>query len=132
MAAPKGNKNALGNRGGARKSYVIERATKERLADMFFNEHSFDAISKMASKESKMSVEKSMLIKALNGDTKAQVAIFNKIYPDRVNLEGQLKTIPVGEQTKDKIVELYGIDHFRKNKESRENEPGEQIESDKK
>lgn len=47
MAAPKGNTNALGNRGGGRKSAYQERADADTLSRMFFAEHDYRNLAKL-------------------------------------------------------------------------------------
>ena len=83
MAAPKGNKNALGNRGGGRKSAYQERADAESLLRMFFSEHDYHKLAKLV-KSGKFSLQQRFLLKALDGDTRVLTVVFNKLFPDKL------------------------------------------------
>ncbi|HYC79960.1 MAG TPA: hypothetical protein VEC17_02950 [Candidatus Binatia bacterium] len=96
MAAPKGNKNALGNTGGGRKSAYQERADAETLHRMFFAEHDYNELKSIV-KSGKFSVKDQFLLKALEGDSKAMAAIFKKLFPDKMELDDTSDFTPLDE-----------------------------------
>ena len=80
MAAPKGNRNAVGNRGGGRKSAYQEHADVKSLREMFFSEFSREEIETKF-KSGKYSLKDVLVFKAFTGSEKALLAIFNKLFP---------------------------------------------------
>jgi len=50
MSAPNGNKNAVGNPGGGRKSAYQEKADAEMLHKIFFGEHTEEEIRNLLKK----------------------------------------------------------------------------------
>ncbi len=82
MAAPKGNKNAVGNRGGGRKSAYQEMADAKSLRDMFFSEFSIDEAREKV-KSGKHSLKDAFVLKGFAGSERVLLAIFNKVFPDQ-------------------------------------------------
>lgn len=83
MGAPKGNQNGKGNKGGGRKSAYQEQADAEYLWNFFFKEHDKEEIrQRLAS--GKYSVSDVFLTKAYAGDMKAMIAVFMKLFPDKI------------------------------------------------
>ncbi|MBI2063876.1 MAG: hypothetical protein HYT65_02695 [Candidatus Yanofskybacteria bacterium] len=103
-----GNKNGKGAKGrSGRKSYAQEKADFELLEKVFFEEHTEDEIKKML--KDKRSFYKVFKAKGLAGNEKFILALFNKIFPDRSNLNlGLVKPLPTDKADR-KIKELYGI-----------------------
>jgi len=87
MGAPLGNKYALGNKGGGRKSAYQEKADAETLHRMFFDIINKDDI-KQYIKEGNTSLMDIFIAKGIGGDTKILIEIFKKIFPDNINLSG--------------------------------------------
>ena len=81
MAAPFGNKNAAGNRGGGRKSAYQEYADAELLHEMFFNEISREEVQKKLA-SGKYSLKDLFVSKAFAGNDRALLALFHKAFPD--------------------------------------------------
>jgi len=116
MAAPEGNTNAEGNRGGGRKSAYQEMADAEALHKMFFGEQNqADILAKV--KAGKYSLKDAFVAAAFGGDTKVLVEIFKKIFPDSLNIGGQpgnpLRTLSDGEiaeRIKKYTISLAGSD----------------------
>lgn len=79
MGAPKGSKNALGNKGGGRKSAYQERADAEWLAEAFFKEHTEEELLDLAEKKS---ISNKMVMDALSGNKDYILALFKKLFPD--------------------------------------------------
>ena len=108
MAAPKGNTNAVGNPGGGRKSAFQEKADAAFLANFFFEQHTDDEIREMI--KGGRSVAKQMLAKAIGGNEKYTLAVFNKLFPDlsksEMKVEGEIKTSLVPEVLKIAEAEL--------------------------
>ena len=95
-----------GNKGGRRKSAYQERADAIMLEKMFMDEMAEEDIQKKLA-SGKYSVKDVMVSKAFAGNEKLITAMFNKLFPDMLNIEGSLKTIPIGEQTDSKIRKLF-------------------------
>ena len=78
-----------GNRGGGRKSAYQEKADAQFLLDFFFKKHTKVELKEMLEK-GHYSVSEVMLTKAYAGDMKAILAVFNKLFPDTLNVQGGL------------------------------------------
>lgn len=94
MSAPKGNKNAVGNSGGkkgrsGRKSKFVENANADLLWDMFTREYTNTELREMA--KGRKSVHTTMLLKAIGGNERLIIAIFKKVFPDSMRIEGNYK-----------------------------------------
>ena len=89
MAAPKGNQNAKGNKGGARKSAYQERADAELLWRLFTEKMDRDEVMKVA-KTGNYSILESFLAKAMAGSDKHQIEMFKKCFPDNINFSANL------------------------------------------
>ena len=87
MSNPNGNP---GNKGGGRKSAYQEKADAQFLADFFFKEHTKEELEEMV--KGNRSVSKLMLVKALAGNEKYTLAVFSKLFPDKVDFKGELET----------------------------------------
>ena len=83
MAAPKGNKNALGNKGGGRKSAYQEMADAERLYRNFFEPKSLKKLAKRIEKGT-YSPEDMWIMKMLQGNTRLLEATINKIWSEKI------------------------------------------------
>lgn len=83
--APKGSKNALGH---GRKSAYSELADAKQLQDMFFGIHNQDELEQMI-RTGKFSVKVRMMLTAMEGDTKALTAMFNKVFPDKMEVKDE-------------------------------------------
>lgn len=81
MGAPKGNKNAAGNRGGGRKSAYQENADAELLREMFFGELSREEIQEKL-RSGKYSLKDVFVSKGYSGSERVLLAVFNKTFPD--------------------------------------------------
>lgn len=88
MGAAKGNKNGRGNSNSGRKSMYQEKADATFLADMFFKEYTKEELEQMLS--GKRSISKQMLVKAIGGNEKYSLAIFNKLFPDLSKSESKI------------------------------------------
>ena len=104
MGAPLGNKYALGNKGGGRKSAYQEKADAETLHRMFFDIINKDDI-KQYIKEGNTSLMDIFIAKGIGGDTKILIEIFKKIFPDNINLSGL--NDPLRTLTDDQIDERF-------------------------
>jgi len=87
MGAPLGNKYALGNKGGGRKSAFQEKADANTLHSMFFDIINKEDLKKYI-KEGNTSLMDIFIAKGIGGDTKILIEIFKKIFPDNINLSG--------------------------------------------
>lgn len=86
MGAPEGSKNALGNKGGGRKSAYQERADAIMLEKMFLEEMSKEEVQqKLAS--GKYSLKEVFVSKAFAGNERMLLAMFNKLFPDLTKTE---------------------------------------------
>ncbi len=76
-----GNKNAVGNRGGGRKSAYQELADAALLREMFFGEFSRDELqAKIRSGE--YSLKDRFVSEAFTGNERMLLALFNKAFPE--------------------------------------------------
>ncbi len=80
MAAPKGNKNALGNKGGGRKSAYQERFEAQLLYDLFTTPVNMRALEKKISSR-KYTLRDIIIYKVMTGNDRLLAAMFNKIFP---------------------------------------------------
>lgn len=85
MAAPKGNKYGIGNRGGGRKSVAVEFAAAKWLADLFKNETDVEALEAKLLKK-KYSVAEVTALKMLKGNDRLLNTTIQKLIPDNVNV----------------------------------------------
>lgn len=97
MPAPLGSKNALGNKGGGRKSAYQERADADFLWRMFTEPVDKAVLMKKVS-TGKFSILETMVFKALTGNERLISDMFKKIFPDSVNFtanmnQKQMKTL---------------------------------------
>ena len=95
-----GNKNALGNKGGGRKSAYQEKADVETLHKMFFDVLSKEDV-KQYIKEGKYSLMDVFLSKGFGGNDKILIELFKKIFPDNINLS--VLTDPLRQLTDEQI-----------------------------
>ena len=84
MGLPKGTNNgAHGVKGkSGRKSEYQEKADAQFLADFFFTKYTKEEIREMVSEGKAHSVSDQMLAKAMVGNEKYTLAVFNKLFPD--------------------------------------------------
>lgn len=92
MAAPKGSKNAKGNKGGGRKSAYQEKLDADFVHKLFLNKHSWKEIEKEI-ESGKFSVKTVMIKKLLEGNTRLLEALMRKIFPDLTAVEHKGDTI---------------------------------------
>lgn len=85
MAAPKGSHNAKGNKGGGRKSAYEERKDASFLWDIWLHPLKVDEINARIKKH-ECSISDLFIAKALNGSETVIMGIFNKLFPDSLNL----------------------------------------------
>lgn len=90
MGAPINNTNGLGNSGGkkgisGRKSAYQEMATAELLNEIFFKEFHLENIKNKIEKGT-YSLKDLLLMRALQGNDRIILGIFNRIFPDKINL----------------------------------------------
>ena len=107
MGAPLGNKYALGNKGGGRKSAYQEKADAETLHKMFFDVLSKEDI-KQYIKEGNYSLMDVFISKGFGGNDKILIELFKKIFPDNINLSGLTDPLRqlTDEQIDDRIKQL--------------------------
>lgn len=83
MPNPYGNP---GNKGGGRKSAYQERADARELTHMFFEEIDVkELVEKIMS--GKYRVKDALLVKALLGDDRILLGMFNKLFPDHMKVD---------------------------------------------
>jgi hypothetical protein len=81
MAAPEGNQNAIGNRGGGRKSAYQENADATLLREMFLTPMSRDEVQAKL-KSGKYSLKDLFVSKGYAGNERVLLALFHKYFPD--------------------------------------------------
>jgi hypothetical protein len=81
MAAPEGNQNAVGNKGGGRKSAYQENADAAMLREMFLNPMSRDEVQAKL-KSGKYSLKDLFVSKGYAGNERVLLALFHKYFPD--------------------------------------------------
>ena len=124
MPFQKGNQLSKGK---GRKSWFQEKLDQEYLVELWFKQHSKEEIKKLLDEAGKHSMSDSWLAKGLDGNVDIQKAIFNKLFPDTLNLN-LVKPIPIGLQTRGKLKELYGIrNNIRQDTGSGEDESGRPV-----
>ena len=112
MGAPVGNKNAVGNKGGGRRSAYQERQDAERLKEIWTGDfNKTELMKKLQSGE--YSPEFIWIVKAIQGNMVALKEMFKKIYPDNINLIGSIEQKSMQQMENDirELVEIAkGID----------------------
>lgn len=86
MPAPMGNKNALGNRGGGRKSAYDEIKEAEWLTEAWNCDQDVESLRKKIEDEKTYSVRDMLLWKALNGSEAVLKRFADAIFPGKVDL----------------------------------------------
>ncbi len=81
MAAPLGNQNAVGNRGGGRKSAYQEGADAAMLREMFLTPMSREEVQAKL-KSGKYSLKDLFVSKGYTGNERVLLALFHKFFPD--------------------------------------------------
>jgi hypothetical protein len=81
MPGALGNKNALGNKGGGRKSAYQENADATLLREMFLNPMSREEIQAKL-KSGKYSLKDLFVSKGYSGNERVLLALFHKYFPD--------------------------------------------------
>jgi hypothetical protein len=81
MAAPEGNQNAVGNKGGGRKSAYQENADAAMLREMFLTPMSRDEVQAKL-KSGKYSLKDLFVSKGYAGNERMLLALFHKYFPD--------------------------------------------------
>lgn len=108
MGAPKGNKNAVGNKGGGDHSYAAEKANYEMLEKMFLNEIAKEDVQKKLA-SGKYSLKDVWVSKGFAGNEKVLTEIFKKLFPDNINMrmDGRLSTTKLKDEALDKVMEIF-------------------------
>ena len=103
----KGNKFAVGNKGGGRKSAYEENMRARGLIDAWFDEgvdleEAQKIIDKLKKKKGKIKIFDLYKAKAVMGKNSDKVMLdqAKKLFPDKVKVEGNIETI-LDEKTKD-------------------------------
>ena len=86
MAGTIGNKNAVGNKGGGRKSAYQEKADANELSNIYFKTHSQEEIEN-AVRAGNFSIKQRHILNAMEGDQNAINVIFKKLFPDTMKVE---------------------------------------------
>lgn len=92
MPWQKGQKPFLNN-GAGRKSAYQEKVNAEFLAEFFFKKHTAKEVKELIEVGKAHSVSDKMLQMALKGDRSFALAVFNKLFPDNLNLNTKGKII---------------------------------------
>lgn len=110
MAAPRDNKNAVGNRGGGRKSAYQEKADANLLHQLFFDKFNKDQIKKKLSR-GRYSLKDVLLSKALDGNDRILIELFKKIFPDKnvVLPMGRFATEPLSDEETERLMKVFAI-----------------------
>lgn len=80
---PAGGK--IGNKGGGRKSAYRELADAKALLELFFKQYNREEM-KAAIASGKFSIRERLILTAMDGDPRALTSIFNKVFPDKMEL----------------------------------------------
>ena len=86
MAGVKGNKNALGNKGGGRKPLPVEMAMRKKEEELLYEVQDVEEVQKRI-KQKKYSVRDAMLVKELTGNEAFISRHYHKVVPDKVELD---------------------------------------------
>lgn len=86
MAAPKGNKNAVGNSGGGRKSAYEELADALEAHKMFFEPQSQEEIEERI-RSGHFSLADRAKLNAMEGDTAMLLGVMKKALPDVAKID---------------------------------------------
>lgn len=108
MGAPKGSKNALGNKGGGRKSAYQELADATEAYRIFFHEHSQEELEEKI-RSGTFSIKDRFLLTAMEGDTNVITKAYHKAVPDNVDVTSKgesINTSPEIIKLADKAAEL--------------------------
>lgn len=79
-----------GNKGGGRKSAYQERVDATALLEMYFKPHDQEAIEK-AIHSGTFSIQQRHILNAMEGDQKAIGVIFSKLFPDKMEVDNDIK-----------------------------------------
>jgi hypothetical protein len=102
MGAPEGNQNAVGNRGGGRKSAYQENADAAMLREMFLNPMSRDEVQAKL-KSGKYSLKDLFVSKGYAGNERVLLALFHKYFPDDLLTAESRKADADGSMTPDEV-----------------------------
>lgn len=90
--APLGNKYGRGKKGrSGRKSSFQEMADAQELYKMFFSDQDVEKLQEKI-KTRKFSVKTLMMMKALAGNERDRIEMFKKVFPDNLNIQGQVNS----------------------------------------
>lgn len=87
MAGSYGNKNAIGNKGGGRKSAIQERINADFLVDLWHGKLDLQTLQKKIKKGNHYGMMHVVAIKCLNGDTKMISKVMDKLFPNQQRIE---------------------------------------------
>ena len=92
MSAPFGNQNAKGSKGGnrGRKTGPVEKADAEALFSIWNDPRTKTELIK-AIKSGTYSLKQIWMLKSMSGNEKFLDAVFKKLFPDTINIQGNLK-----------------------------------------
>lgn len=113
MPAPIGNKNALGNRGGGRKSAYDEIKEAEWLAEAWNCDQDVETLRKKIEEEKIHSVKDILLWKALNGNVSALKRFADAILPSKVEMRSENTPIST-QEVEEKISHLIRLEEEAK------------------
>lgn len=112
-----GNPN---NKGGRRKSAYQEMADAKALNRMFFRKNDIKKLKEKI-ESGFYSVQDVMQLKAQEGDTKTITSIFNKIFPDNINLKEEnvrKGSVVLSDEDEKRVYELFKGYEVRKSEKS--------------
>lgn len=90
MAAPKGNKNAEGNKGGGRKSAYQELADATEAFRIFFDEQDQEELERKI-QSGKFSLADRLKLTGMEGDTAILLGTLKKAVPDVAKIDHTTK-----------------------------------------
>lgn len=90
MAGVKGNKNAVGNKGGGRKSAYQEMADATEAFDIFFGEQDQEVLEEKI-RSGKFSLADRLKLTGMEGDTVVLVTALKKAVPDLAKIDHTTK-----------------------------------------
>lgn len=99
MAAPEGNQNALGNKGGGRKSAYQELADATEAYKLFFEEQNQEELERKI-QSGNFSLADRFKLTGMEGDTSVLITSVKKALPDNLDLtsKGEKLTTLTAEQ----------------------------------
>lgn len=87
MAGAYGNKNAVGNKGGGRKSAIQERINTDFLVDLWHGKLDLKTLQKKIKRGNGYGMMHVVAVKCINGDTKMISKVMDKLFPNQQRIE---------------------------------------------